>query len=65
MQSFALDAQPFAWNIPSHMLSGAIAYQTLQRESPATIPIGRSILEKNPSFLACCYQLTALDVVLA
>jgi hypothetical protein len=23
----------FAWNIPGHMLSGAIAYQILQRES--------------------------------
>ena len=37
-----------AWNIPGHMLSGAIAYQILQQESPATIPIVRSILEKNP-----------------
>ena len=30
------------------MLSGAIAYQILQRENPTTIPIVRSILEKNP-----------------
>jgi hypothetical protein len=30
------------------MLSGAIANQILQRESPATISIVRSILEKNP-----------------
>src|SRR5690349_16984311 len=37
-----------AWNIPGHMLSGAIAYQILQRENPATIPVVRSILEKNP-----------------
>jgi hypothetical protein len=28
-----------AWNIPGHMLSGAIAYQILQRENPSTIPI--------------------------
>jgi hypothetical protein len=31
-------AETFAWNIRGHMLSGAIAYQILQRESPATIP---------------------------
>jgi hypothetical protein len=37
-----------AWNIPGHMLSGAIAYQILQRESPSTIPAVRSVLEKNP-----------------
>lgn len=37
-----------AWNIPGHMLSGAIAYQILQRENPATITNVRSILEKNP-----------------
>ncbi len=37
-----------AWNIPGHMLSGAIAYQILQRESPATILKIRSILENNP-----------------
>jgi hypothetical protein len=36
-----------AWNIPGHMLSGAIAYQILQRENPAAIPPVRSILEKN------------------
>jgi hypothetical protein len=30
------------------MLSGAIAYQILQRENPSTIPIVRSVLEKNP-----------------
>jgi hypothetical protein len=37
-----------AWNIPGHMLSGAIAYQILQRESPATIPAVRLVLEKHP-----------------
>jgi S1/P1 Nuclease len=37
-----------SWNIPGHMLSGAIAYQILQRENPSTIPIVRSVLEKNP-----------------
>src|SRR5690348_3864616 len=37
-----------AWNIPGHMLSGAIAYQILQGESPTTIPSVRSVLEKTP-----------------
>ena len=37
-----------AWNIPGHMLSGAIAYQILQRESSGAIPTARAILEKNP-----------------
>jgi hypothetical protein len=39
-----------AWNIPGHMLSGAIAYQILQQQTPGTIPIIRSVLEKNPWF---------------
>jgi hypothetical protein len=26
-----------AWNIPGHMLSGAIAYQVLRQENPSTI----------------------------
>jgi len=38
----------FAWNIPGHVLSGAIGYQILQRENPSTIPTVRSVLEKNP-----------------
>jgi hypothetical protein len=37
-----------AWNIPGHMLSGAIAYQILQRESPTAIAAVRAMLEKNP-----------------
>ena len=50
----ALILQPLdalAWNIPGHMLSGAIAYQILQGESPMTIPSVRSVLEKTP-----CYE---------
>src|SRR5690349_15279396 len=38
----------YAWNIPGHMLSGAIAYQIVQRENPSTLPILRSVLQKNP-----------------
>jgi hypothetical protein len=29
-----LQFEALGWNIPGHMLSGAIAYQILQRESP-------------------------------
>ena len=43
-----LQFEALGWNIPGHMLSGAIAYQILQRESPTTIPSVRSVLEKNP-----------------
>ena len=41
-----LDA--LAWNIPGHMLTGAIAYQILRREAPTAISTVRSVLEKNP-----------------
>src|SRR5262249_51473955 len=37
---------------PGHMLSGAIAYQILQRESPQTTSVVRAILEKNPWYEA-------------
>jgi hypothetical protein len=37
-----------AWNIPGHMLSGIIAYQILQQESPQTIDKVKVMLEKHP-----------------
>src|SRR5262245_25455997 len=37
-----------AWNIPGHMLSGAIAYQVLQQESPQTIDKVKAVLQKHP-----------------
>src|SRR5215475_13025933 len=39
-----------AWNIPGHMLSGAIAYQVLQQENPQTIEKMKTVLEKHPWF---------------
>ena len=39
-----------AWNVPGHILSGAIAYQTLRRESPATVIVLRGMLEKHPRY---------------
>jgi hypothetical protein len=35
-----------AWNIPGHMLSGAIAYQVLQQENQPTIEKVKAALEK-------------------
>src|SRR5262245_20040914 len=37
-----------AWNIPGHMLSGAIAYQVLQQENPPTIEKVKAVLKKHP-----------------
>jgi hypothetical protein len=47
----ALAVLPFpasAWNIPSHMLSGIIAYQILQQENPRTTDKVKAVLEKHP-----------------
>ena len=37
-----------AWNPPGHMLSGSIAYQVLQRETPSTVGKVKSLLKKHP-----------------
>ena len=37
-----------AWNIPGHMLSGAIAYQVLRQENSQTIEKVKAVLEKHP-----------------
>jgi hypothetical protein len=37
-----------AWNIPAHMLSGAIAYQELRQENPQIIEKVTAVLEKHP-----------------
>jgi hypothetical protein len=39
-----------AWNIPGHMLSGAIAYQILQQENPGTIEKVKAVLERHPLY---------------
>src|SRR5262245_51183081 len=49
--ALALSPLPtLAWNIPGHMLSGAVAYQVLQQESPQTIDKVKAVLEKHPSY---------------
>ena len=44
----ALPLPASAWNVPGHMLSGIIAYQTLQQENPAAIEKVKAVLEKHP-----------------
>src|SRR5262245_64553136 len=53
-----------AWNIPGHMLSGAIAYQVLQQESPQTIDKMKATLEKHPWY-ANQWQARVQDVPVA
>jgi hypothetical protein len=48
ISTLALPFDVFAWNIPGHMLSGAITYRVLRQESPTAIPAVGSVLEKNP-----------------
>src|SRR5215813_10998587 len=44
----ALPLPALAWNIPGHMLSGAIAYQVIQQENLQTIDKVKAVLEKHP-----------------
>ena len=53
-----------AWNIPGHMLSGAIAYQILQQENPPTIEKVKAVLEKHPWY-ANQWQARLQDVPVA
>jgi hypothetical protein len=44
----------FGWNIPGHMLSGAIAYQIMQQENPSKIPSvvsSRLVTPSNPGVM--------------
>jgi S1/P1 Nuclease len=54
----------FAWNIPGHMLSAAIAYQVLRQENPATIENVKAVLEKHPWY-ANQWQARLRDVSVA
>jgi S1/P1 nuclease len=44
----AFSGRAFAWNIPGHMLSAAIAHQILHEESPATIDTVKALLGQHP-----------------
>ena len=37
-----------AWNAPTHMVTGAIAYRILENESPRTVSVIKTLLEKHP-----------------
>jgi hypothetical protein len=37
-----------AWNSPTHMVTGAIAYRILENESPRTVSVIKTLLEKHP-----------------
>jgi hypothetical protein len=51
MVSALLFAQPvFAWNKAGHMVSGAIAYAELQRESPTTVRRVVAVLRQHPDY---------------
>src|SRR6266850_7948741 len=40
--------QVAAWNAPTHMVTGAIAYRILEKESPRTVSVIKTLLEKHP-----------------
>jgi hypothetical protein len=60
----ALPLPALAWNIPGHMLSGAIAYQVLRQENPPTIEKVKAVLEKHPWY-ANQWQARLQEVPLA
>ena len=43
-----LPLQVAAWNAPTHMVTGAIAYRILESESPRTVSVIKTLLEKHP-----------------
>jgi S1/P1 Nuclease len=60
----ALPRPASAWNIPSHMLSGIIAYQVLRQENPQVIEKISAALEKHPWY-ANQWQARLQDVPVA
>ena len=53
-----------SWNIPGHMLSGAIAYQILRAESPTTITTVMVLLEKHPWYENHYIELDRLIILI-
>ena len=60
----ALPLPALGWNIPGHMLSGAIAHQVLRLERPQTIEKVNAVLEKHPWY-ANQWQARLQDVPVA
>jgi hypothetical protein len=46
--AFALASPALGWNIPSHMVTGALTYHILESQNPQTISAVQAILEKHP-----------------
>ena len=44
----AVPLQVAAWNAPTHMVTGSIAYRILENESPRTVSVIKTSLEKHP-----------------
>jgi hypothetical protein len=44
----AVPVQVAAWNAPTHMVTGAIAYRILESATPRTVSIMKTLLEKHP-----------------
>ena len=48
ISAVAVPLQVAAWNAPTHMVTGAIAYRILESESPRTVSVIKTLLEKHP-----------------
>src|SRR6266576_4681797 len=48
LSAVAVPLQVAAWNAPTHMVTGAIAYRILENESPRTVSVIKTLLEKHP-----------------
>jgi hypothetical protein len=51
LSAVAVPFQVAAWNAPTHMVTGAIAYRILENESPRTVAVIKTLLEKHPWYL--------------
>ena len=48
LSAVAVPLQVAAWNAPTHMVTGAVAYRILENESPRTVSVIKTLLEKHP-----------------
>ncbi len=48
LSAAAVPLQVAAWNAPTHMVTGAIAYRLLETENPRTVSVLKTLLEKHP-----------------
>ena len=47
LSAVAVPLQVAAWNVPTHMVTGSIAYRILENESPRTVSVIKTLLEKH------------------